>query len=660
VSSPTDERAPTVVLVDDAADVRLLVRMHLAHAGRFDVVAEGSDGLEAIDLAREHQPTLLVLDVSMPRMDGLEALPRIREVAPQTKVVMYTGFEEQGLARRAQELGASALIEKSMAVEGLSEQLWSVAHSDTTAEPPAPTPAPPDTAAGSARNVLDEHRERFREVFDEAAIGMATMTLAGHIVRANRALAALVGRDMSELVGTAYADLAFEADAPAAAEAVRAAQQGEGAVVRFEHRVAGGDESRWLLATAAPVRDTRRRPLYLFLQSQDVTAQRHAEEELRQSEVRFRLLVEAVEDYAIFMLDRTGHVLSWNSGAQRIKGYSADDIIGQHFRVFYPEHLQTSKHPEHELEIALRVGHYEEEGWRIRKDGTRFWANVLITTVRDRAGEHIGFAKVTRNVEERRQMLLDLEGAAHALAATNRELESANARLAQDAADRAQFLAVTAHELRSPVGVLSGSANLLVEHWDELESAERTDLFHSITLSSRRLQRLLRDLLTASRLESNSLELHGERVEVAALLDRTIRAAQALTPGAEILLDVPPGLAVHAEPERLAQVVDNLLLNGLRHGTPPVQVSARTVGDRVEITVADAGSGVPEGVRPRLFQRFATGSPTGGTGLGLFIVRELARALGGDAFYYPPEGSAPTRFVLSLPVEPPVDGPRVQ
>ena len=138
---------------------------------------------------------------------------------------------------------------------------------------------------------------------------------------------------------------------------------------------------------------------------QDVTAQRGAEEELRRSELRFRLLVEAVSDYAIFMLSPVGLVESWNPGAERIKGYAADEIIGKHFRIFYPLDVRQARHPEHELELALRDGHYEEEGWRIRKDGTRFWANVLITPVRDRHGDLIGFAKITRDNSERRLML---------------------------------------------------------------------------------------------------------------------------------------------------------------------------------------------------------------------------------------------------------------
>jgi len=345
--------------------------------------------------------------------------------------------------------------------------------------------------------------------------------------------------------------------------------------------------------------------------------------------------------------------VTWNPGAERIKGYGAEEIIGRHFRVFYPDEVQQQRHPEHELELALRDGHYEEEGWRVRKDGTRFWANVLITAVYNAAGEHIGFAKVTRNMDERRQMLLELEEAGAALAAANAELEAANAQLRTRAEEQAEFVAVTAHELRNPVSVLSGSATLLVQHWDELDGGDRDELVSSITATSQRLERLLTDLLTASRLESDAIALRPERVEVGTLLASSVAAARTGTSVADVRLDAEPGLTVSGDPGRLAQAVDNLIANALRHGAAPVWVAARMEGSRVLVTVSDSGHGVPDELRPRLFQRFAAGRRNGGTGLGLFIVRELARAHGGDAWYEPGAGGGAC-FGLSLPAARPV------
>jgi PAS domain S-box-containing protein len=393
------------------------------------------------------------------------------------------------------------------------------------------------------------------------------------------------------------------------------------------------------------VLDSGGRPLYLFLQVQDVSGQRGAEELLRRSEARFRLLVENVEDYAIFMLSPEGLVQSWNTGAQRSKGYPAEEIIGQHFRVFYPPEQQTARHPEHELELALRDGRYEEEGWRVRKDGTRFWANVVITAVHDEHNELVGFAKVTRDTSERRAMLQEQERAAVALAEANAQLQLA-------AEDQAHFLAVTAHELRTPVGVLSGTADTLAAHWAELDDAERSELLEGMTSSSTRLRRLLTDLLTASRLQASALELTREPVDAGALVAACAAAARRADPDADVVAESEPGLVVEGDRDRLAQAVDNLIGNALRHGVPPVRVTARGAGPDVEIEVADTGPGIAEGMRPRLFDRFATGRTRGGTGLGLYIVRQLARSHDGEATYRPPTEGRGGAFVLTLPRAP--------
>lgn len=618
---------PSVVVVDDAPEVRALLRTALQLSRRLAVVGEAGDGSAAVDLAASLRPDLVLLDVSMPVMGGLQALPQILDVSPRTRVVMYTGFNEQGLAERARELGAAAFVEKSAPLPDVVETLVRAAPAAIAA---VTGPAPELDRLDET--VLAEHLERFREVFEEATIGMATMTLSGHLVRSNRALADLVGRRVEDLVGARYDILTGGVDVLTRPLRVLGHEED---VVRFEHDVPGLD--RRVLVTLASVRDSRRRPLYVFLQMQDVTAQRGAEEALRRSEERFRLLVEAVQDYAIFMLRTDGVVASWNLGAQRIKGYAAAEIVGQHFRVFYPPDLQAARHPEHELEWALRDGRYEEEGWRVRKDGTRFWANVVITAVHDPTGLHIGFTKVTRDMTERRE-LLD-------------HLAAVNSRLQLSAEEQSQFLAVTAHELRTPVSVLSGAAGLLAEHWPTLTPDERAELFESMSSSALRLRRLLDELLTASRLQSGTIEFRLAPTPLASVLAAAVARAQGSNPGAQIVLSPPPpALLVRVDPDRFAQAVDNLINNALRHGVPPVHVSVLENGDRVEIRVSDAGRGVPSHLREQLFQRFATGEAASGTGLGLFIVRELARAHGGEATYELPASGRPSgTFVISLP-----------
>lgn len=635
---PSASGAPTIVVVDDAAEVRQLVRARLRLSGTLRVVGEAANGLEAVEAARTHRPDLMLLDVSMPQMDGLEALPLVREASPQTRVVVYSGFAEQGLAHRALELGASAFLEKSTSFRTLADQLIAVL--DENAAPPVDDVEVPETAADE--EVLREHLERFREVFDVAAIGMATVTLAGRIVRANGAMATILGRPVAALVGTTYAELAGDA-ASAIRSAVRETLAGTTRLTHVEHPVAGVDRPRVVVATLAPVLDTQDRPLYLFLQVQDVTAQREAEKQLRESEASFRLLVENVEDYAIFMLSPEGIVRSWNAGAERINGYREDEIVGRHFRTFYPPEVQEVRHPEHELMLALRDGHYEEEGWRVRQDGSRFWANVLITAVHDGDGRHVGFAKVTRDITERRAMLEEREAAAAAL-------ERANAGLQRAAADQAHFLAVTAHELRTPVTVLAGTAETLREHAEELEETERREMLDAMSGSAARLRRLLADLLTASQLENSALPLTLGPVSLSTVLTDAMSTAHRLHPETEIVLGPTADVTVRGDADRLAQVLDNLITNAVRHGAGPVHVSSRAglVEGTVDVVVADSGSGVPPEMQDRLFERFATGRGRRGTGLGLYIVRQLARAHGGEASYRPtPQGA---EFLLSLPV----------
>ncbi|MFL6157924.1 MAG: ATP-binding protein, partial [Marmoricola sp.] len=314
-------------------------------------------------------------------------------------------------------------------------------------------------------------------------------------------------------------------------------------------------------------------------------------------------------------------------------------------RVFYPPDMQQAKHPEYELHEAIKDGKYVEEGWRLRKDGSRFWAHVTITAVYSPDGSLVGFAKVTRDTTERRVMLESLEESARQLAEANTSLEEANRQLAAVAEQQAQFFNVTAHELRGPVTVLSGAATTLANQADKLRPEDRVVLQDAVGRSAEQLRDLLDDLLTAARLQARRLELRVVPVDLSDLLGTVVAAVSRSAGDAAITVTGETGVVLQADPTRLRQMVENLLANALRHGQPPVQVRVDVSGDVVEIAVSDAGAGVLEEMQDRLFERFATSSSTG-TGLGLFLVRELARAHGGDADYRLDDQT----FVLRLPL----------
>lgn len=340
----------------------------------------------------------------------------------------------------------------------------------------------------------------------------------------------------------------------------------------------------------------------------------------------------AVDEYAIYLLDPAGRVASWNHGAQRIKGYLGEEIIGQHYRLFYPTENQAVAEPERNLEHALQQGSYAGEGWRVRKDGSRFWASVVITPVFDEEGAHLGFAKVTRDHTEQRE-----------------HEEQRRALLEQ----QAHVLAVTAHELRTPIAVIDGSAAVLQRDWNELQAPERDDLLTGVRQASHRLRRLASDLSTASRLRDDNLDLHLEAISLRTTLKQAVDRARSFGAGLDVGVDSVEDATLIADPGRIEQVIDNLVDNALRHGMPPVLLSGRRVEQAIEISVTDCGHGVPDDVSNGLFEPFSSAGPARGTGLGLYLAREIARRHGGDVHYRPPEREKPTAFSLALPIREP-------
>ncbi len=633
MSSAADGQKVSTVLVDDSRELRALVRRRLEQSGLFEVVAEGGDGDEAISLVIRHEPELLLLDTSMPTCDGLQALPAILAVCPDTTVVMFTGFEEQGLAERARELGAVDVLEKSIPLHDLPERLIHALYRPpdrlTPAQPLSLVGSEPVSETTAEQRVLDEHVAQFQDLFDRAAIGMATLTVTGSIVRANEALAELMSCAPYDLVGVDYGQLTSGAGSLLDRGLREITARGKD-LATMEHVVPSarvpGLPPRTVRLTLAPIRDVQRQVLYVFAQVQDISALRAAEVDLRLTEENFRLLVAAVGEYAIFMLDPDGKVVSWNAGAQRIKQYSPSEIIGQSFHVFYPPEDRESGHPEHNLEMARRDGEYAEEGWRIRKDGTQFWASVVISAIYDDTGRHVGFAKVTRDQSQQR------------------EHEQERKDLINE---QANLLAVTAHELRTPAAVIEGSVSAL--EGSPAPTADGERFLANIRSSTHRLRRLAADLSTASQLHRGTLQHRMDDVTLAAILKSAAARLQAAERGVHIDLEVDDSITVRADADRLAQAIDNLLDNAVRHGSAPVTLVGEADDDHVRIRITDAGPGVPERLEPRLFERFVSAGARGGTGLGLYLVREITHAHGGEVDYHPRRPGRSPAFEIRLP-----------
>ena len=392
----------------------------------------------------------------------------------------------------------------------------------------------------------------------------------------------------------------------------------------------------WADVIISAIRDAQGELIGFSKITRDLSGRRAAEEELRRSEERFRLLIESVKDYAIFLLDDRGIVQTWNEGAQRIKGYEAREIIGRHISAFYPAEDVAAGKPQRLLGRALREGRVEDEGWRVRKDGARFWADVVITPLRDSHGKHFGFAKVTRDLTERR----------HA------EEERLRLAQAQEAVRlRDEFLSIASHELKTPLTALTLQMQA-ARRSIEGPAGQRLD---RALRSADRLAELIETLLDVSRIVSGKLTLKMEPGDLAELAQEVIdrMTPSAAHAGIPLTLHVDGPLPGCWDALRMSQVLTNLVSNALKYGmSSPVDVVVRREGETAIIEVCDRGPGVPPQDLERIFGRFeraASARNYGGLGLGLYVTRQIVEAHGGSIVAENrPSGGA--KFTVKVPL----------
>ncbi|KAH6953956.1 hypothetical protein BKA56DRAFT_237425 [Ilyonectria sp. MPI-CAGE-AT-0026] len=342
----------------------------------------------------------------------------------------------------------------------------------------------------------------------------------------------------------------------------------------------------------------------------------------------FRILVQAVKDYAIFLLDTRGNVVTWNTGAELNKGYKKEEIVGKHFSIFYGEEDIRSRKPEMELEICLREGRVEDEGWRYRKDGSRFWANVIITAVY-KNDIHVGFGKVTRNLTERKEAEMRLITA-----------YKESSRLKND------FLANISHEIRTPMHGMLSACSLLI---DSRLTEDQQETANIIEESGRVLLQVINDILDYSKLAAGSFSINNDTVDVSTVMTSVMSSVQTtVQPGVSLSLVLAPDLPKLAEgdPLRYRQIAENIVGNAgkfTEKGSVSVVVSllaqdAATYTILTEVT--DTGRGVSGDAAQNLFKPFTQLDTTyqkrrQGTGLGLSIAKTLAELMGGDIGYKP-------------------------
>ncbi|MCD6070958.1 MAG: hybrid sensor histidine kinase/response regulator [Microvirga sp.] len=385
----------------------------------------------------------------------------------------------------------------------------------------------------------------------------------------------------------------------------------------------------WAHVVIDPIRDAQGSLIGFAKITRDLTERKRTQEALRESEERFRLLVQGVTDYAIYMLDPQGHVTNWNAGAQRIKGYSQDEILGRHFSEFYTDEDQANELPRRALETATREGRFEAEGWRRRKDGTRFWASVVIDRIQNDLGEIIGFAKITRDITERRQAQEALAQAQAALF-QSQKMEAVG-----------QLTGGVAHDFNNLLTVIVNNLDLLTR---STRDARDMRLIEGAQRAAERGAKLTQQLLAFSRRQPLQPALHNPNTLIGgfeAILHRAcgelVKLQLALAPQVRsISVDAPQfeaallNLIVNARDAMpdggsLMITTGNMSVSEKEHAAAELKP-----GPYVSVTVEDTGSGMTPEVLDRVFEPFFTTKEIGkGTGLGLSQVYGFVTQSGG-------------------------------
>jgi PAS domain S-box-containing protein len=498
-------------------------------------------------------------------------------------------------------------------------------------------PAPPELAGHYYRLLVDSVRDY--------AIFMLDPT--GHILSWNTGAERLKGYKRSEIIGRHFSTF-YQPEDIASDKPGRELEIAKrlGRVEDEGWRVRKDGTLFWANVVITALFDAEHRLVGFAKVTRDLTERRHVEETLRESEERFRVLVQGVRDYAIFMLSPDGRIASWNEGAQRLKLYKPEEIIGRHFSVFYPASDIAAGKPAWELEVAIREGRFEEEGWRIRRDGTRFWANVLITSLYAPDGRLLGFAKVTRDLTERRAAHERAVADARRLA----EVESASRT-------KTEFLTALSHELRTPINGTIGYVELLSMGIGGEVTEQQREYLARIRTSQEHLLRIINDLLNYGRIEAGHVRYDVSPVQTHQIVQTVLPMVEPQATAKELSMShgpCPPGIKALADRGKAEQVVLNLLSNAAKF-TPRggrIDVACGIRDGKATIAVTDTGPGIPADRQNDIFEPFVQlgrtlASGHEGTGLGLAISRDLARAMGGDLTVESLPGHGST-FTLSL------------
>jgi len=366
----------------------------------------------------------------------------------------------------------------------------------------------------------------------------------------------------------------------------------------------------------------------------------------------YRLLVESIQDYAIFLIDTTGQVASWNAGAQKLKGYKANEIIGKHIAIFYPTSDVEKGKPEQNLFAARQYGCVEDEGWRLRKDGSRFWANTVVTALYDNSGQLQGYAKITRDLTERKRNEDRLKRMNAALKRQQKELQ----KLYQA---KDEFISLASHQLRTPATIVKQYLGIILEGYAGKVAQNQRVYLQKAQLSNERQIETVNDLLKLAKIDSDKVKLNKKPANIEELVKDIISSQDNFFKdrNQKISLElVNNSVVASVDVERLHMAIENLINNASKY-TPTggqIRIAVKTASGFVQVLIADSGVGIKEEDFCRLFKQFSRipnelSEQAGGSGLGLYWAEKVIRLHGGHIDVNSKIGQG-TLFKINIPL----------
>jgi PAS domain S-box-containing protein len=506
-----------------------------------------------------------------------------------------------------------------------------------------------------------ENEQRFLATFEQAAVGIALVGLKGEWLKLNRKYCEILGYTPDELMGMTFQDITHTDDLQVDERLYQKLLDGEIGHYTMEKRYLRKDGLIvWVNLTVSMVLDEQNSSLYAIAVAEDIMDRKQAQDELqlltqeleqrvcertlqletvnaalKTNEERFRLLVETVKDYAIFMLDPNGLILTWNKGAERIEGYQAEEIIGQPFTRFYPEEAVRADYPAYELKTAREQGRFEDEGWRVRKDGSLFFANVIITALYDNHGTLIGFAKITRDLTRQKQAEETLRTSERQARELSETLQQQSTQLQAVNKELEAFSYSVSHDLRAPLRGIDGFSQVLLEQYADKIDEQGQHYLHRVRQGSQQMGKLIDDMLQLSRLTRGDMAF--ESINLTTLVKNIVKELQRQEPDRQVEFVIEDRVMVQGDKNLLQAAMQNLLENAWKYTSkhPKARIEFGVMEQQGNPTyfVKDDGAGFDMKYADKLFgafQRLHGVTEFPGTGVGLATVARIIHRHGGD------------------------------